>query len=451
MFVRASSSHQSKNGHSTNVRPLTGVVHNDMLGIHEFIIRGSIQGSDGSLRPIVPLVTLKWLPINDTFCRMRGVILVNIPENHPVIFGESFRSDNSWLPQISLVTDEEHKEKSKYDLKLASTQRVPYLIEHDALPCFTDKNKDSIGLQPLSYEFVIHNWVSNTRKVLTPATTMFVDHSSMIFRGNKSFHSLLAFTDFEVKAEDIKYHMYNLASSVNYNDRQGFTNSLFYLNGKLFAYLYRMPAFLHLLRSKKLFVYVFSGMPMYPRDLYAWREYIFNHARLAAWGNDVYLTALDRDEVLAIPYKTTLYEMVTTGCLKDLSYVDLIMAIVLHPKSQANRVADKLVLEEMEPRIKKNFFSQYTLTCMCTNKTLCNPKGIFHPEGTLWNSIHDGRVRPGYKTAYVSSECAYHAHARNFWRFRMDNEKARSMLECSIQNDTKWLYMYDSSYVPSLQ
>jgi hypothetical protein len=161
-----------------------------------------------------------------------------------------------------------------------------------------------------------------------------------------------------------------------------------------------------------------------------------DHAILAAWGNDIFFTNFDRDEVLGFPNPVNLKEVISTGCMKGASLIRLPMALKFTPAATLpeNKDGDFFVLR------KDATMTAYSVGCYAT---FFNPKNIFHPNGTLFVNIHDGRAEKGFEELTVSHDCAYYAHSVNYWAKRYSlHDVETGPWQCPIKNDSSWLWMY---------
>ena len=70
-------------------------------------------------------------------------------------------------------------------------------------------------------------------------------------------------------------------------------------------------------------------------------------------------SAFDKDEVLGIPSETTLYDLVTTGCLKDGYFFRVPMTLKLCPECVDEPNGDKIIVEKMSN--PEMYYSHYTL------------------------------------------------------------------------------------------
>ncbi len=307
----------------------------------------------------------------------------------------------------------------------------PYPFERLDIPCFIDG-------EPVSYFIEIADWKQTTTAVTTPAHYIAADISSHFF-SDKGFFTLWAYVnDFKNVGIPIQDHIRTIERVYNHSQRIGFTGMFLYMHPSFFGQIiaHATTTLLDHFADRSIFFFIVDSVPEYPNNKRAWWEYSQDHALLAAWGNDVYLTNFDRDEVLGLPQRINLRELVTTGCMRDAALIRTPVGFKFAPASlnPANKDGDFIVL-----RNEANLHSAFTIGCFPPN---INYKNIFHPDGTLWINIHGGQAEAGYSDRIVSVECVFHAHLINYWAKRYDADLLDSVYKCTLQNDSTWLWMY---------
>ena len=405
------------------------VLSNLNVGIHEFLLRGRSNADS-----FTALFMLKFVRKTLGICTLKGFVLPHVPDVEIddkeylfPYFVETF--PGNFHPHVVLrgVNNER-----TLDVVVESAVPPPYPFQRLDLPCFVD------GVAA-SYFVEVTNWEQKSVVVTTPAHYVMADIGSSFF-ADGSFISLWAYVnDFKSYGNvPVADHVRNMEAVFNYSQRIGFSSMFVYLHPYFYVNFVNHASSMLLQRfaDRSIFFYLVDGVPEFPRQPYKWREYYTAHALLAAWGHDVYLTLFDRDEVLGLPLRSNLTELVTTGCLKDASLIRLPMALKVAPAAarEENRDGDYLVLKEADPH------ASYTLGC---NATIFNYKNLFHPNGTLWVNVHDGWSEPGFSDKKVTHDCAYYAHGLNYWAKRQSVADIERIWQCSIRDDKGWLWMYE--------
>ena len=153
----------------------------------------------------------------------------------------------------------------------------------------------------------------------------------------------------------------------------------------------------------------------------------YNHAMLAHWGMDVYITPLDQDEFLATHSPTNVSQLLANGCIMPEGHTTDLRFDIRCGSCHCGETNLWL-----SPR-HSNPLSHY-------NETDWRPrlrgKPLFHVDNTFSMAIHEAGVFDADRDHFADPNCFYHLHMVNLWSARRNATDIDGFID-----DNRWNWL----------